>query len=384
MYHVLQSELLSRRLAYYCAKRISLIFGEYSNVFFEKAIRQLKEKVSAANAKAAGAASLNDTSTDMSNSLVTASNNAEPLVNYMLKNEIPLKLIKQLFDKMTECPLHREQIVMLTTIVHAVQLGCMQSLVWNDIGDSKTESPYNGSPLDLLPLPPSSLLYTYNYYGVSPATQSYVKSQLRKAETCIKRRSIAVENKWTCDKLKNATISLLQVKILAIIECLDKHCYDLLDINETIVVLYNEIFPKLKSNKKRTTSVLETAKGSGQATAASSKLTSQGSFDKSQSSSQPSNGGDAENEKADEESERAHLNGDDDSADENDANKTLSDKEIIHLLCDWATTSKRSGMHRIFYAVFLIKKRQIEYLTRFKEARQETKSVSEKLIFIFK
>jgi hypothetical protein len=35
---------------------------------------------------------------------------------------------------MVECPQHRDQIVLLTSIIQSVQLGCMQSLVWNDIG----------------------------------------------------------------------------------------------------------------------------------------------------------------------------------------------------------------------------------------------------------
>jgi hypothetical protein len=35
---------------------------------------------------------------------------------------------------MIACPAHREDLVILTTIIHAIQLGCMQALVWNDIG----------------------------------------------------------------------------------------------------------------------------------------------------------------------------------------------------------------------------------------------------------
>ena len=46
MYHFLQSELLSRRLAYFCCKRISNIFNEYSTCFFEKTIKKLQSKVS--------------------------------------------------------------------------------------------------------------------------------------------------------------------------------------------------------------------------------------------------------------------------------------------------------------------------------------------------
>ena len=149
-----------------------------------------------------------------------------------------------------DCPAHRDQILLLTTIVHSIQLGCMQSLIWNKVGDEKIngahESPYNGSPLDLLPCPPSKLLYTYDYYGVNKRTKQYVKCELEKAELCIKRRSLAIENKWTTDKLKQASIGIFQTKILAILDILDKHCYDLTDINDTIEALYAKIFPKIK------------------------------------------------------------------------------------------------------------------------------------------
>jgi len=48
--------------------------------------------------------------------------------------------------------------------------------------------------------------------------------------------------------------------------------------------------------------------------------------------------------------------------------KALSDKEIIFLLCDWAVTTKRCGLHRIFYVVFLLRKRQIDWIEQFKNA----------------
>lgn len=108
MFHFLQSELVSRRLAHYCTKRISLIFGEYSNTFFDKVIRDLKDKAAS-----------------------SADNTA---INYLIKSEIPLKSVKQVFNKMLDCPIHREPLVQLITIVHAIQLGCMQALIWNNVG----------------------------------------------------------------------------------------------------------------------------------------------------------------------------------------------------------------------------------------------------------
>jgi hypothetical protein len=215
------------------------------------------------------------------------------------------------------------------------------------VGDEKTssiESPYNGSPLDYLPCPPSKLLYTYDYYGVNKRTKQYVKSELEKAELCIKRRSMAVENKWTSDKLKQASISIMQSKILAILDILDKNCYDLSDVNEAIEILYAKIFPKLKLNSKREAKK-EPAETNGKEENLNSSV----------------NDEEEESEDGDE--------------DEKEINRPLTDKEIIHVLCDWATTTKRCGLHRIFYVVFLIKKRQIDLITQFREANEaiETK-----------
>jgi hypothetical protein len=49
MYYFLQSELLSRRLAYYCCKRLSAIFNEFSNCFFEKTLKKLQTKSTDSN-----------------------------------------------------------------------------------------------------------------------------------------------------------------------------------------------------------------------------------------------------------------------------------------------------------------------------------------------
>ena len=55
-----------------------------------------------------------------------------------------------------------------------------------------------------------------------------------------------MEKKWATDKLRQASIAIFQTKILAILDILDKHCYGLTDINETIEILYAKIFYKIK------------------------------------------------------------------------------------------------------------------------------------------
>lgn len=322
MYHFLQSELLSRRLAYFCCRRISNLFNEYSNVFFEKIVKQIQQKHNFLK---------NQASSDRKSSL--------DMARYILKNEVPLSSIKALFNKFVQCPLHRDQLIQLISIVHSIQLGCMQACLWNKVGDERIENPYNGSPLDFLPCPPSTLVYTYDYIGVSKQTRDYVRRELEKSELCIKRRSIEIETKWTTDRLKPASIGIVQTKILDILETLDKNCYDISDINETIGTLYSLIFSPISLKRKK-------------------------------------------NKKLENFYDLDCVIDEQDEEDENEDNlsksetKTLSDKEIIHLLCDWATTTQRSGIHRVFYAVFLIKKRQIELV---KQVRELNKSVKRRL-----
>jgi len=232
----------------------------------------------------------------------------------------------------------------------------MQALIWNSVGDSKTaESAYNGSPLDLLPLPPSKLLYTYEYQGVTKQTYHNVRNELEKAELCIKRRSIAIENKWTTDKLKQPAVGIVHTKILGILDILDKHCYELSDVNETIDTLYTQIFPKIKLYNN-------------------SSNNNNKQFDGASMPTKPSDLHDLINNNNNNNNSNNNSNQSDETtnvppiyANNNDMNKPLSEKEIIFLLCDWATTTKRCGLHRLFYVVFLIRKRQLDWINQFKE-----------------
>lgn len=406
MNHFLQSELLSRRLAYFCCKLISIIFNEYSNCFFDSRVSQaqfkqnfvsssspsLPLKSSSTNALLSLPTILQQKSPDISNNQLNNNLNTKlkPFVtnisnvnnsnknllnnhlgenkldnqvqsfsssfidnnddsansiesaNHFVKKYVSEDSIKYLFDKIFENSVHKEQIVILTSIVQAIELGSMQSLIWNDVGDGKTESPYNGSPLDFLPCPPSLLLYTYDYFGVEKRTKELIQNELEKAELCIKRRSLAVENKWTTTKLKLASIGIMHTKTLGLLDILDKHCYDLNDVNDTIDTLYSKIFPKVDLHGKKRYDLFK-------------KIIN-------------------DNKTSD-----IDLNDEDLSKcpeEQKEINSPLTDREIIYLLCDWATTTKRCGLHRIYYIVFLIKKRQIDIINQFKEANEAIKNVS--------
>ncbi len=94
MHHFLQSELLSRRLAYYCCKRISSMFNEYSQSFFEKSIRQLKI-LHSSNKYNNETASLNNNNeiTQSKDLISTAKLDANQTVNYILKKSTSVKSV---------------------------------------------------------------------------------------------------------------------------------------------------------------------------------------------------------------------------------------------------------------------------------------------------
>ncbi len=207
-----------------------------------------------------------------------------------------------------------------------------------------------------MPCPPSRLLYTYNTIGISNDTRHFVRAELEKAELCIKRRSITIENNWCIDKLKQPTIGQNHLKILEILDVLDKHCYDLADVGETLDKLYKKIFPAITIFMNRT-QMKEATDLIGDNSKASEKLEA------------GKNG-----KKPDEdilENEKNPLS---------DNMKALSDKEIIFLLCDWAVTTNRCGLHRIFYVVFLLRKRHIDWVGQFKNA---IRNVSGNFVYFF-
>ena len=62
-----------------------------------------------------------------------------------------------IFEEYTRCPQHRSLILTLCSILQTITVQCPGALVWHNLGEGKTNSPLYGSPLDLLPCPPSCL-----------------------------------------------------------------------------------------------------------------------------------------------------------------------------------------------------------------------------------
>ena len=81
MHYFLQSELLSRRLAYYCCKRISFMFNEFSQKFFEPTLKQLQ-----------------NLTVNKTESTSSSSNTTVDINNYILKKNISIDAVIFIFS----------------------------------------------------------------------------------------------------------------------------------------------------------------------------------------------------------------------------------------------------------------------------------------------
>ena len=62
-----------------------------------------------------------------------------------------------IFEEYARCPQHRSLILTLCSIIQTTTIQCPGALVWHNLGEGKNLSPLYGSPLDMLPCPPSCL-----------------------------------------------------------------------------------------------------------------------------------------------------------------------------------------------------------------------------------
>jgi len=88
----------------------------------------------------------------------TTSTSAAPAVAAVVSNAaLPISAAASVFTELCNCPQHRSLILGLSAIIQAIAISCPSALVWHNLGDGKSTSPLNGSPLDLLPCSPSNL-----------------------------------------------------------------------------------------------------------------------------------------------------------------------------------------------------------------------------------
>jgi mediator of RNA polymerase II transcription subunit 12 len=137
-----KSELLSRKMAYNCARKLTSLVSDTDAL---------------ASPDAAGASALHP--------------------------------VMAAFGELMEDPYTRFILFGLSSIIQIVTLECPTALVWNYFGEMKSPSSLLGSPLDFLPnCAPSGL-------PMPPRQNSQaVRARLKQAESMIKERSIAVES----------------------------------------------------------------------------------------------------------------------------------------------------------------------------------------------
>ncbi|KAM3835504.1 LOW QUALITY PROTEIN: mediator of RNA polymerase II transcription subunit 12-like protein [Vipera latastei] len=203
-----QSAYLSRRLAYFCARRVSLLISDNTNLIAAHS----PHIIIGPNNPPLAAPSSSTTGT---------------VVN-------PAQLACSDF---LSCPQHRPLVYGLSCMLQTITLCCPSALVWNySTNESKTINP--GSPLDLLQVSPSSLPMP----GGNSVFNQQVRAKIFEVEQQIKQRGRAVEVRWSFDKCQESTAGVTISRVLHTLEVLDRHCFDRSDSSNSMESLYNKIF----------------------------------------------------------------------------------------------------------------------------------------------
>ncbi|XP_037677391.1 mediator of RNA polymerase II transcription subunit 12 isoform X2 [Choloepus didactylus] len=197
-----QSAYLSRRLAYFCTRRLAL---------------QL-DGVSSHSSHVISAQSTSTLPTTPAPQPPTSSTPSTP------------------FSDLLMCPQHRPLVFGLSCILQTILLCCPSALVWHySLTDSRIKT---GSPLDHLPIAPSNLPMPE---GNSAFTQQ-VRAKLREIEQQIRERGQAVEVRWSFDKCQEATAGFTIGRVLHTLEVLDSHSFERSDFSNSLDSLCNRIF----------------------------------------------------------------------------------------------------------------------------------------------
>jgi mediator of RNA polymerase II transcription subunit 12 len=211
MQDIVQSERLSRKIAYLCAKKLSSLIYEMVN--------HLSLDV--------------NTKVDQATSKPQENNNGKVLNPF-----------ERALEEYMVCPQHRDTVIQLSCIIQVVTLDCPTALIWSGIGDNRP-SVLSGSPLDYLPVAPSQLPMPEK----SPKSNAEYRIKLKIAEDNIKFRSQQAESRWCTDKWRTISGNST-VKLLTILDTLDSYFFDKMDVNNSLDTLYAKIFPQLPEPPK--------------------------------------------------------------------------------------------------------------------------------------
>ncbi|XP_060562886.1 mediator of RNA polymerase II transcription subunit 12-like protein [Ruditapes philippinarum] len=196
------SAQLSRRLAYGAARRISQMCNDSGC-----------------------------TSPRTQSPMLNASNNNNN--NNQLVSQNPLAAV---FAEYNNCPQHRGIILSLSACLQVITMTSPSAMIWNNLSEGRSSSPYCGSPLDILPCSPSCL-------PMPPSEQNnQIRSQIRNMEQQIRLRSRAAEVRWSSDKCQQSTTGYTMGKVLNVLDMLDRHNFDKVESNNCLDSLYNKIF----------------------------------------------------------------------------------------------------------------------------------------------
>lgn len=223
-----QSERMSRKLAYLVCKKLSHLLNHMLEV------QSMNNQTNQENQK-----NQNESAMD-----VDGANN-KGIFKVSHPYDQNLSPIDNAVSELLSCPEHRNVLIQLSAILQIITLECPTALVWCGAGDSRSSSVYYGSPLDFIPVAPSSLPMSNN----APESNADFRTKLLFAEENIKIRSRHAESKWCADKWESQAGNST-VKTLQILDALDTHLFDKMDTNNSLDTLYAKVFPALQNSKE--------------------------------------------------------------------------------------------------------------------------------------
>lgn len=313
-----QSERLSRRLAYLVCKKLAHMLTtaleakenanfSSSNGFESNGMTKLENRIKTELMDQAPATPVSLNTTPMiteeinsSMKLLSCESNVPGPVDLPPPPPNPLETI---LNEYLTCPHHHDLILQLSAVLHIITIECPTALVWSCLGgENRASSALVGSPLDHLPIPPSTLPMP----AQCTASNLELRAQLKQAEENIKKRSKHCELKWCTDKWQNKNSST-NTKILATLDALDSHCFDKMDTSSSnnLDALYAKIFPPPVVAKPDPPKP-------------DSKETKPVTYD------------------------------------------PKTDEPVVKILCEWAISHQRFGEHRAMAVAWLLDKRQAE------------------------
>ncbi|KAK8778545.1 hypothetical protein V5799_020115 [Amblyomma americanum] len=284
-----RSELLSRRLAHHCSRKLSQLVADYT--------------VSSPRSQSPV--------TTNANSTANGGNTVSPVPNAPAISPLAAS-----FAECLSCSHHRSIVLQLSAVLQFITLKCPSALVWNNIGEGKANPILNGSPLDLLPCPPSCLPMPPRPFNAQ------VRLELRRAEQQVIQRGRAAELHWSCDKWQQMAAGTTITRVLGVLDALDRHSFDRVDATNSLDTLYSKVFAKSGDQPQPVTAATGASPASGAAATGGSGST--------------------------------------EGAGPQLAMPPPQDEPIVRLLCEWAVTIKRSGEHRALVVARLLEKRQNE------------------------